>query len=329
MAKTEKTAMAWILDRQISWAKGKALVSGTIKDGKESEDDKNYLETIKDNLFQVDNIKEKGLRQENINAYNKGGGNEIMEITSRPKMSALHSSSALVVNLFQYWQDQKDITPLLKALKLEIGNNNNKIGGNAIRFEKILQIKYMDGDKKKNVRGGKPNIDVVIEFEDKIIAIESKFTEPYNDNSNKNSKMQDSYIKKESLWKGIPNIEELVQAIYNQNYKIENEEIKELIEKLKKTKHLDASQLIKHILGLRTDDEIISKNKDITLLYLWYNVPGTEGYEHRKEIEEFKELLKDKIDFRSITYQEVISYLDENYKNEHKDYRDYLVKRYL
>lgn len=331
MAKTEKTAMYWILDRQKSWAKGKALVSGTIKDGKESEDDKNYLETIKDNLFQVDNIKEKGLRQENINAYNKGGGNEIMEITSRPKMSALHSSSALVVNLFQYWQDQKDITPLLKALKLEIGNNNNKIGGNAIRFEEILQIKYMDGNKKKNVRGGKPNIDVVIEFEDKIIAIESKFTEPYINESDKNSKMQDSYIEKESLWRGIPHIEKLANAIHAQNYQIENCKIKESIDNLRKTKRLDAAQLIKHILGLRTDDnEKISKYKEnFTLLYLWYDVPGTEeSKEHQEEIEAFASIAKaDGINFRHITYQKVIEYL-KNYKNEHKEYIDYLDNRY-
>lgn len=332
MAKTEKTAMAWILDRQKSWAKGKALVSSTIKDGKESEDDKNYLETIKDNLFQVDNIKEKGLRQENINAYNKGGGNEIMEITSRPKMSALHSSSALVVNLFQYWQDQKDITPLLKALKLEIGNNNNKIGGNAIRFEEILQIKYMDGDKKKNVRGGKPNIDVVIEFEDKIIAIESKFTEPYIDGSNKNSEMQDSYIKKESLWKEIPHIEKLANAIHAQNYQIENCEIKESIEVLRKTKRLDAAQLIKHILGLRTDDDKeILKNKEIILLYLWYDVPNSEeAKEHQEEIEAFASIAKaDGINFRHITYQKVIDNLKKLCPEEyHQDYINYLKQRY-
>ena len=66
------------------------------------------------------------------------------------------------------------------------------------------------------------------------------------------------------------------------------------------------------------------------MLYLWYDVPGTEGYEHRQEIEAFASIAKaDGIDFRHITYQKVISYLEENYKNEHKDYIDYLVKRYL
>jgi hypothetical protein len=66
------------------------------------------------------------------------------------------------------------------------------------------------------------------------------------------------------------------------------------------------------------------------LLYLWYDVPGTEGYEHRQEIEAFASIAKaDGINFCHITYQEVIFNLKENYYDEHKDYIDYLVERYL
>ena len=254
MTKKETTAMYLILVQQQEWAKDKTktLVSGKIIDGKECED-KNYLETIEDNLFPIDETK--GLRPENIDAYNKGGGSETKTITHRPKMSALHSSSALVVNLFQYWQNQEiNKTPLLIALGLV--NDIDKVGVVEIKFEEKLQIKY--------VKFGTPNLDVMIEFEDQIIAIESKFTEPYSDGSNKNSEMQDSYIKKESLWKEIPHIEKLANAIHAKNYQIENCKIKESIEVLRKTKRLDAAQLIKHILGLlglRTDNEKISKDK--------------------------------------------------------------------
>lgn len=328
MKEKETTAMYLILKQQENWANGKKLVSGKIINGEESKD-KNYLETIEDNLFPVDETK--GLRPENIDVYNKGGGSETKTITYRPKMSALHSSSALVVNLFQYWQNQEmNRTPLLIALGLI--NNNDKVGDVEIKFEEKLQIKYKDGEIIKKVKFGTPNLDVMIKFEDQIIAIESKFTEPYIDGSNKNSEMQDSYIKKESLWKEIPHIEKLANAIHAQNYQIENCEIKESIEVLRKTKRLDAAQLIKHILGLRTnDDKEILKNKEIILLYLWYDVPNSEeAKEHQEEIEAFASIAKaDGIDFRHITYQKVISYLDENYKNEHKDYRDYLVKRYL
>lgn len=328
MSKKETTAMYLILDQQKEWAKEKTktLVSGKIIDGEECED-KNYLETIEDNLFPID--KTKGLRPENIDAYNKGGGSETKTITHRPKMSALHSSSALVVNLFQYWQNQEiNKTPLLIALGLV--NDNDKVGDVKINFEEKLQIKYEDGKIIKNVKFGTPNLDVMIEFGDKIIAIESKFTEPYINESDKNSKMQDSYIEKESLWKEIPHIEKLANAIHAQNYQIENCEIKESIEVLRKTKHLDAAQLIKHILGLRADNEKISKDKKITLLYLWYNVPNTtEAKEHQEEIEAFASIAEaDGINFHHITYQKVIEYL-KNYENEHKDYIDYLIERYL
>ena len=142
MKEKETTAMYLILDQQKKWAKDKTLVSGKIVDGVECED-KNYLETIEDNLFPIDETK--GLRPENINAYNKGGGSETKTITYRPKMSALHSSSALVVNLFQYWQNQEmNKTPLLIALGLI--NNNDKVGDVEIKFEEKLQIKYKDGE---------------------------------------------------------------------------------------------------------------------------------------------------------------------------------------
>ena len=323
--------MYLILDQQQKWAedKTKTLVSGKIIDGEESKD-KNYLETIEDNLFPVDQTK--GLRPENIVAYNKGGGSETKTITHRPKMSALHSSSALVVNLFQYWQNQEiNKTPLLIALGLV--NDNDKVGDVKIKFEEKLQIKYEDGKIIKNVKFGTPNLDVMIEFDDKVIAIESKFTEPYINESDKNSEMQDSYIKKESLWKEIPHIEKLANAIHAQNYQIENCKIKESIEVLRKTKRLDAAQLIKHILGLRTDNEKISKDKKITLLYLWYDVPGTEeAKEHQEEIEAFASIAKaDGINFRHITYQKVIENLDKKeYKNIEKfeEYIKYLKNRY-
>jgi hypothetical protein len=310
-----KKAIDLILDQQKEWAKDKTLVSGKIIDGEECED-KNYLETIEDNLFPIDETK--GLRSENIDAYNKGGGSETKTITHRPKMSALHSSSALVVNLFQYWQNQEiNKTPLLIALGLV--NDNDKVGDVKIKFEEKLQIKY--------VKFGTPNLDVMIEFGDKIIAIESKFTEPYIDGSNKNSEIQDSYTKK-SLWKEIPNIEKLAQVIHDENHHVENCEIKESIDNLRKTKHLDASQLIKHILGLKSNYD-----KNFTLLYLWYDVPNTkEAKEHQEEIEAFATIAKaDGINFRHITYQKVIENLDKKeYKNIEKfeEYIKYLKNRY-
>ena len=319
------TALEFIKLKQKSYAerKGFILLPGTIAN---EDGDKIYFDDYNKNLYAK-------LSEDNKNAYNKGLGGEIRDTTTRrAPMKATFSSSAIVVNLFQYWQNQEiNRTPLLIALGLI--NDNDKVGDVKINFEEKLQIKYEDGKIIKNVKFGTPNLDVMIEFDDKVIAIESKFTEPYTKKRNKNSHIQDSYTKK-SLWKEIPHIEKLANAIHAQNYQIENCEIKESIEVLRKTKRLDAAQLIKHILGLRTDDDKeILKNKEIVLLYLWYDVPNSEeAKEHQEEIEAFASIAKaDGINFRHITYQKVIENLNkEEYKNIEKfeEYRNYLEKRY-
>ena len=299
------TALEFIKLKQKSWAerKGFILLPGTIAN---EDGDKIYFDDYNKNLYAK-------LSEDNKNNYNKGQGGEIRDTTKRAPMKAAFSSSAIVVNLHQYWQEKNKISPLLEAL----GFKNNKVEKKGIVFE------FESKNPIKGIGGYPPHLDVVITTDTNNFAIESKFTEPYIDGSNKNSEIQDSYTKK-SLWKEIPNIEKLAQAIHDENHHVENCEIKESIDNLRKTKHLDASQLIKHILGLKSNYD-----KNFTLLYLWYDVPGTEGYEHRQEIEAFASIAKaDGINFRHITYQKVISYLDENYKNEHEDYINYLVERY-
>jgi hypothetical protein len=322
------TALEFIKLKQKSWAEkyikkqnknneeAIQLVSGSLINGKDSNNNQDYFDKIKYNLFPISddkNINEYGLKKINNDAYSKGSGNEITDkikkkenktITTRAKMKATFSSSAIVVNLFQYWQEKKDITPLLKAL---MGNKCPKILKNIkINFEsKIFPIKI------NNKTIATPNIDITITYEDEnenkyVIAIESKFTEPYKSKTYQG--LGSKQYNDDSLWNDLPNIKEKRNIT---------------------TKHLDYPQLIKHILGLRTDNKKISKDKKITLLYLWYDVPGTEGYEHRQEIEYFKKLVKDKVDFRHITYQEVIFYLKENHYAEHENYINYLVERYL
>ena len=327
------TALEFIKLKQIVWAEKYIkklnennenkihLVSGTLINGKEANNSQEYFEEIKYNLFPIKddkNINEYGLRKINNVAYSKGSGNEIIDKiekkeenktkTTRAKMKAVFSSSAIVVNLFQYWQNNNnDISHLLKALRI-IGKHNNKTKNATIKFEVKKEITNPDTSETIST----PNLDITIEGGNlqHIIAIESKFTEPY---SHKTQKELAEKYNNDELWKGLEEIKEEIDKLE-----------KEKREKIFKFKRLDYLQLTKHILGLKTQH-----GKKFKLLYLWYDVPGTEGCEHRKEIEEFKELLKDKIDFRSITYQEVIYYLRKNYYNEHKEYIDYLVERYL
>ena len=107
----------FIKSKQQSWAKRKNfnLLGGTIP----NKGEKNYLYSLADNLFEP-------LSKENLDSYNSGDGNETKDSKTRlAKMKALHSSSAIVVNLFQYWQG-KDVCPILNACKLT--SRTTKVG---------------------------------------------------------------------------------------------------------------------------------------------------------------------------------------------------------
>lgn len=294
------TGLEFIKSKQQSWAYRKrlTLVGGTIPDRGE----KNYQQGLNDNLFEQ-------LSKESLDYFNSGDGSETKDSKTRlAKMKALHSSSAIVVNLFQYWQ-HKDVYPIMYACKLcskSPSRINNIIGSrNKLKFEEQFEI-----SRDKSQFPFSPNIDVVIEdVESTVYAIESKFTEPYN--SGKQKEIKEKYIDNSSFWNGLSNLYELAKEICPNNNKF---------------KYLDAAQLIKHTLGLRNR----YNKKGFHLLYLWYDVIGTDGIEHRKEIEQFAEIAKkDGIRFNHITYQEVIIRLSKEFYLGNEKYVDYLTDRYL
>ena len=297
------TALEFIKLKQKAWAERKKCKDFELRPGTiaNEDGDKIYFEKIDDNIYEK-------LSPNNKKFFKKGQGNETDDnCIRRAKMKSAVSSSAIAVNLFQHWQEKEDISPLLKALRI-IRKNNRTTTNATIKFEDKKEI--INPETSETI--STPNLDITIESKNlqHIIAIESKFTEPY---SSKTQKELSEKYNNENLWVGLENIK-------NEIYKLENEKK----EKIFKFKRLDYLQLIKHILGLKS-----KHGKKFKLLYLWYDVPGTEGYEHRQEIEYFKKLVKDKVDFCHITYQEVIFNLKENYYDEHKDYIDYLVERYL
>lgn len=244
--------------------------------------------------------------------------------TRLAKMKALHSSSAIIVNVFQYWQ-KKDVYPIMNACKLcskdssmvdlmfeNIGSNSPKVfpilrepSANEIKFEAQFKI-----SEDKFQFPYSPNIDVVIkDFQPIVFAIESKFTEPYS--SRKYEGLKQKYIENVSFWSGLPNLYELAKEISPADNKFQ---------------YLDAAQLIKHILGLKNN----CNKTGFHLLYLWYDVIGKDGYEHRKEIEQFAKIVKkDNVKFSHITYQEVIIKLAKEFYKWNKSYCDYLFERYL
>jgi hypothetical protein len=91
-------------------------------------------------------------------------------------------------------------------------------------------------------------------------------------------------------------------------------------------RHFHAAQIVKHILGLTVNHGI----GGFRLLYCWYDAPGTQAVLHRSEIENFRALAaSDGVHFQGTTYQDVIMGLAKAVREEHRDYVDYLVERYL
>lgn len=315
----------FIKSKQRSWAKRKGfeLVGGTIP----NRGEKNYLNNLSDNLFEE-------LTEESIKCYRSGDGNETKDSKTRlAKMKALHSSSAIVVNLFQYWQG-KDICPILNVFNVwgrsckpelllkHVGSPSFHvvtIPPTPVNFEIKFEEQFEICTDKSQFPHS-PNIDVVIHTPLSDIAIESKFTEPYG--SRKHGGLKQKYVENVSFWDGLPNLYELAKEISPDNTKFQ---------------YLDAAQLIKHILGLKKNCEYNSNlgvgrhlKHGFRLLYLWYDVIGKEGVEHRKEIEEFAEIAKkDNVKFSHITYQEVIMKLSKEFYEGNEDYLNYITDRYL
>jgi hypothetical protein len=157
-----------------------------------------------------------------------------------------------------------------------------------------------------------PHLDVQIRFADeslKCAAIESKFCEPYG--QIKTTSLNPAYLREKSLWQSWPHLHSFAHPISTEELAFS---------------HLDAAQLIRHLLGLQKQF-----GNNFVLIYLWFDMPGvTAAQAHRNEIEQFHSLLlKDHISFISRTYQEVIKALHNNEIDSDKLHSKYLIQRYL
>jgi hypothetical protein len=206
-------------------------------------------------------------------------------------MQAVHSSSALGVNVFQYWQDIGQVSVIAAACGF-------CQSGSDVPKEIVFEEKY-----KIIPVGIPPNIDVVIHNKASSsverFAIECKFTEAYNPYGHgglKEKYFDQKYLNQE-IWTEIRNTHRLAESIRSDD---------------KSFCYLHAGK------------------KGFKLLYLWYDTLGEAGSLHRKEIECFTEIAKaDEINFLSRSYQELISILSSRYRDEHPDYIQYLTERYL
>lgn len=213
--------------RQSAWAKGACIAID--KDG--------YTTNLADNLYAT-------LSDDSRNEFKNGDGGELGRPGQRGKMQALHSSSALACNVFEYWRC-RDSSILASALGLH------------------LQIKSISFEQKfpTGLPGNSPNLDVVLILtDDSLVAVESKFLEPYSAHT---SGFKPKYFEPgREIWTqaNYPNCQKLATQLNSGEVKL---------------RWLNAEQLLKHILGLTR-----SKAPMWSLIYLWYETAGTAAQEH-------------------------------------------------
>lgn len=286
-------AREYIVSKQIQWALNRGI---KLKGSKGRRGRRTYTPTLEQNLFEP-------LKTAVRDCFERGDGTEINSIHGNPaKMQAVHSSSALGVNVFQYWLRKKHVPVIAAACGFcRRGVNASK----DIVFEK----KYPIDDRFRFA----PNIDVVIHNSPasrfKVFAVECKFAEAYN--SRGHTGLKQKYLKLGMIWDDIPALRGLAKSLCPDD---------------KRFRHLHAAQLIKHMLGLKKE---FAKDR-FRLLYLWYDVLGEEGCIHRKEIEAFTVVARsDGIKFHSLSYQELIVRLAKECGPEHEEYIRYITDRYL
>jgi hypothetical protein len=249
-------------------------------------DEQGYTLSLNDNLLQPLND---GTRAE----FEAGDGSELGAKGARGKMQALHSSSALACNIFDYWRN-RDSRVLVRALDLSSSITK-------IQFEQ----KFPTGIGPRS-----PNLDVVLSLADgSLVAVESKFCEPY---SRKVPSLSLKYLPEaKRLWAdgGFSECQSLVRAVCNGELSLSR---------------LDTAQLLKHVLGLSR------AARRWELLYLWYDDGSDAATEHRTELAAFEQTMRaDRVAFRWLTYQQVMDGLTAACGAEHGKYIAYVRDRYF
>jgi len=270
-------AYQYIFSKQVQWAINSdiPLIGRKGKRGRPA-----YTKTLEENLFEP-------LLPEAIKDLERGDGSELTgKNGTSPKMHALHSSSALGVNVFHYWLRIDQVPKIAAACGF--CNKNNKSSQN-IKFE----AKFPISTKFRR----SPNIDVIIENSEeskfRVFAIECKFSEAYSPRGH--SGVDRKYLDIGNIWHDVPNLYKFAHSISPKDDKFTS---------------LHPAQLVKHILGLKQK----YGKTGFRLLYLWYDSLGREGAIHREEIGFFTEITKtDGIRFHALSYQELIIKLANKY----------------
>jgi hypothetical protein len=258
-----------------------------IRCGRATDKD-GYCGCADDNIF-------RGLSEGARKDFGSGDGTELGTRGERGKIQALHSSSALACNWFDYWRG-RDTTPLARAL-----GARDAFSGVA------LEQKF-----STRLGGIGPNIDVVLKTADEtLLAIESKFGEPYTRSKTKTYLKPKYFRDGLSLWTeaGLPACQGVADDLRagRHCYRV-----------------LDVAQLLKHMLALAVS------GYPWALCCVWFEIPGTVADQHRKELKDFtSQLGPEAAHFSALTYQELFDRMIRFVGDEHDEYMAYLRDRYL
>ena len=281
----------YLTERQYSWARRHGIAI----------DEDGYTEELNDNLFLP--LTPEVLQE--LSADRAGN--------PRDSIFAVHSSAALVLNVFFYWRLYNNLGPIISAICPNLVNY--EIQGLVFEARCPIEWPLTPGEPRNP-----PQLDVVIRYHHrdnpgvtKAIAIESKFREPYGGHK---EEFADCYLAPENatIWRGIEPLRELAVGIQAGDAPF---------------RRLKSDQLIKHILGLNSQ---FQGARNYELIYLWYPAPGNEAVQHEGEIKRFQKMTDacdPRIKFRAIGYQDLIQSLASAHGDVHGAYVDYLSERYF
>lgn len=291
--------------------------------------EKGYVGDPEDNIFG-------GINGKVRSSILRADGGELTVKDGIAKMGALHSSSALGLNVFQHWleatsADERE--PLRRALGLS---------------HPIVQITFEE-KFPTGVRGNAPNLDVALWLADEsIVAIESKYLEPFSAHTHG---LKDAYFVDDGFaaerWvnAGLPAHQELANTLRDKTSSVASHATLQF-------KHLHAEQLLKHGLGLACSLAEAPKRigqatfRPTQLIYLYFDptpvavTPRQAEQDlaatarHMNEVGLYAETVSEDsptLRFRGLTHQDLFRNLKVECQGnqDHAAYIHYLGMRYF
>lgn len=253
----------------------------------------------KDNLADYRQNLRTSLSKRAVDAFSIGATAELVDSANggAAKMRALYSSSALAVNVFDYWLSH-DAGVLLRALRVD-GKPMS------LEFEAPLRTGY----------GTPPQLDVLIRLSGGgLVGIESKFTDWMTKKSKQAEKLS-PYFQVDgssSYWSraGLAASHQLAKSI---------------LDKPDTFQVLEVPQLLKYALGLQK----AAGQKPWSLLYLYYAGSGEIAQMHEDELARFAATVGTEVHFSSMTYQSLFASLASMPSDVDPTYVAYLHERYF